>query len=415
MDKLIDNSEINKQKRSQWLKYGLLIAAVAAAAYLFRNKLSRSADANEFNIVSVTRGDMLNTLTASGVVVAASELSINAPVPTEIKRVLIGSGRPVKKGDLIMQLDEEYTRLNYEQLKDELSLKKNNVDKLKLEYDKNLVDLGYQDQIKALRLDELRSEVADRQQLQKVGGATIEEVEQAQLALKIAEIEKKMLENELQYKQNVNSNDKRSLELEYTIQEKKLKELSRKLRETSVRAPRNGVITWINEDIGRKVNTGEPLVRIANLDRYRVEAFTSDRNSQKINIGQPVKVKINQREVDGSITTILPEVENNRVKFIVELADAASDILRPNIRADVNIIVDQKDNVLQVRKGQAFKGASVQDIFVIQGDKAVKRRIEKGIVNSDGVEIISGLAEGDRIIITDTEEYNHLSEFTIKK
>lgn len=415
MDKLIDNSEINKQKRSQWLKYGLLIAAVAAAAYLFRNKLSRSADAKEFNIVSVTRGDMLNTLTASGVVVAASELSINAPVPTEIKRVLIGSGRPVKKGDLIMQLDEEYTRLNYEQLKDELSLKKNNVDKLKLEYDKNLVDLGYQDQIKALRLDELRSEVADRQQLQKVGGATIEEVEQAQLALKIAEIEKKMLENELQYKQNVNSNDKRSLELEYTIQEKKLKELSRKLRETSVRAPRNGVITWINEDIGRKVNTGEPLVRIANLDRYRVEAFTSDRNSQKINIGQPVKVKINQREVDGSITTILPEVENNRVKFIVELADAASDILRPNIRADVNIIVDQKDNVLQVRKGQAFKGASVQDIFVIQGDKAVKRRIEKGIVNSDGVEIISGLAEGDRIIITDTEEYNHLSEFTIKK
>ena len=415
MDKPIQSSQINRRRLAGAIKYIAIAAILALAVYALRSFLTRKAESSDFHITKVERGDIQNTLTASGVVVPTYEREINAPVDTEIEKVLKSSGSVVKAGDLILQLDEEYTQLTYDQLNDELLLKRNNVDKLKLEYDKNLIDLGYQDNIKGLQLEELTAEVTDQKRLKEVGGATAEEVEQAELLLKIAKLEKKMLENELTYRQNVNVNEKRGLELEYTIQENKLKELSRKLRETKVKAPQAGVITWINQDIGRKVNAGETLVRIANLDKFKVEASTSDRNSGKLNVGMEVQVKINNASINGVVATILPEVQNNTVKFLIELEDSDSELLRPNMRAEVYIITDRQENVLRVKNGPAFKGASSQYIFVVEGDKAVKRRITKGLANSEYVEILQNLIEGEEVIISTTEDFDHLDEFIILK
>ncbi|MFT4566546.1 MAG: HlyD family secretion protein, partial [Saprospiraceae bacterium] len=325
------------------------------------------------------------------------------------------TGEYVKNGDMILELDQEFTRLEYDQLDDELKLKRNNVDKLKLEYDKNLRDLDYQNQIKSLQLDELTAQVKDQERLRDVGGATAEEVEQAELQLKVAKLEKSMLENELGYRQSVNVNEKRGLELEYTIQEKKLAELSRKLRETKVRAPQEGVITWINEDIGRKVTEGETLVRIANLEKFRVEASSSDRNSNKIDVGMPVKVRINRKDLTGYISTILPALENNTIKFHVQLDEPDSELLRPNIRAEVFIITDNKTGVIRVKNGPGFKGASSQYIYVLEGNKAVRRRITKGLTNSDFVEITDNLIVGEQVIISDMKDYDHLEEFIIQE
>ena len=80
---------------------------------------------------------------------------------------------------------EEYVALEFEKLADELELKKNNVTLLKLEYDKNLRDLELEDEIKALQLSSLEAQLTDAERLQKIGGATQEEVEQAELNLKI--------------------------------------------------------------------------------------------------------------------------------------------------------------------------------------------------------------------------------------
>ena len=413
MDKQISDSEVRRDKAKNVLKYVLVFVSVAVAFWFIRGLLAKKIDNDDLHIATVELGDMQNTLSADGVVIPSVEREINAPVATEIQKVVKRNGEFVEQGDLILELDQEFTQLSYDQLNDELNLKRNNIDKLKLQYDKNLRDLDYQDQIKSLQLNELAAQVKDQERLKDVGGATDEEVEQAVLQLKVAKLEKLMLENELEYRRSVNVNEKRGLELEYTIQEKKLAELKRKLRETSVRAPQRGVITWVNEDLGRKVQEGEALVRIANLEQFRVEASSSDRNSSRIEVGMPVRVTINRQNLAGIITTILPAVENNTIKFNVQLEEADADVLRPNIRAEVFIITDSKSNVLRVKNGRAFKGATSQNIFVIEGEKAVKRRISKGLVSSEYVEITSNLKEGDRIIISDMDDFDHLDEFEI--
>ncbi|MEM9544560.1 MAG: HlyD family efflux transporter periplasmic adaptor subunit [Bacteroidota bacterium] len=413
MDRQLTSKEQAKGRYKRWIYFigvGLLLIVVV---YGFRSLLEKKANESDFFIAKVEKGDVTNTVSASGTVIPSFEREINAPVATEIKNVTLSTGAQVEEGDLILELDQEYTKLEYEKLKDELDLRKNNIEKLKLQFDKDLRDLDYRDQIKGLQVDELKAQVADQKRLLNIGGGTVEELEQAELKLKVAKLEKKMLENELGYSRNVNVNEKKGLELEYTIQEKKLRELSRKLTETSVRAPQKGVITWINEDIGRTVAEGETLVRIADLGRYVIEATSSDRNSQKLEVGLPAMVRIGKSSLKGRISRILPAVENNTVKFFVELEKSDSKLLRPNMRAEVFIITNKKENVLRIKNGAAFRGAGNQELFVVEGNKAVKRKIRRGISNSDYVELQSNVSVGERIIISETEDYTHLDEFTL--
>jgi len=415
MDREISKKDQSKNTFKKILPVVLVLGVVAAGYFLLKKTLQKTGKSADFHIVQVERGNISQTLSAAGTVVAASERVINAPVSTEIESVLLSTGTEVKKGDLILKLDKEYTSLEYEKLQDELSLRRNNIDKLKLQYDKDLRDLDYQDQIKALQLSELRAQVADQKRLLEIGGATAEEVEGAALQLSIAEIEKKVIENELEYKRSVNTTDKKNLQLEYDIQNKRLRELKRKLGETQVTAPQSGVITWINEDIGKTVSEGEPLVKIANLDKFKIEATTSDRNSGQLQVGLPVEVRIGKSKVKGTISRVLPEIINNTVKFYVTLEDEGNDQLRPNLRTEINIITGQSNNVLRAKRGTGLKGTSAQYFYKVVGNEATKVRVNKGKVSSEYFEIKDGLNEGDKLIVSETKAYEHMDSFIIEE
>ncbi len=413
MDREISQKE-NSFKSIKKFAWIIILALLAVLAFTFLKKLiTKKGTATDFHIVTVEKGIIRNTFNATGTVVASSERVINSPVSTEIKEVFLTNGATVSTNDLILSLDKKYISLAYEGLQDELALKKNNIDKLKLQFDKELKDIDYQNQIKGLQIQELQSKLANKKSLLKIGGATEEEIEAINLQLSIQKLEKKMLENDLSYKTNVNDTEKSNLNLEFNIQDKKRLELKSKLRQTEVIAPQSGVITWINENIGETVTEGQPLVRIANLEKYVIEAKTSDRNSEKLTIGLPVELKINKKIINGTISRILPEITNNTIKFIVTIQDENIDLLRPNLRAELIVITDEKENVLRAKKGSALVGAKSQYIYTVENNIATKTKIEKGIVSSEYFEIISGVQAGDKIIISNTENFNHMETFEI--
>lgn len=416
MDREIPTLQQNKSKAGQVIKYLFFVAILVAAFVLLRNFLKTEIKKEDFRFATLSVGDIENKITATGLVLPSFEQQINAPVATEIQELILTSGAEVQPNDLIMKLDQEYVRLQYDALKDQLELRKNNITKLNLEYDKNVKDLDYQDQIKALQLSSIEANLADLKRLKNIGGATQEEVEQGELNLQIAQLEKKQLENELSFRRESLNSDKRNLELEVLIQEKSMRELGRKLKETSVKAPRAGVVTWVNENIGQKVAEGEPLVRIANLESFRVEASCSDRYSNIVKVGLPVDVRINKTNLNGLITSILPAVENNTIEFVVALEQTNHKDLRPNMRVEVFIISGKKENVLRAENGPAFTGAKQQGIFLVSGDQAKRKEVQVGLTNQAYVELITNeLQKGDQIIVSDMEDYDHLETIELKE
>ena len=415
MDRPISESTQKRTRRRNLLRGVIIVAAVAGGIWLVRSLLTTKAQRADFQIARVERGDIENTITATGLVVPAFEQQVVSPISTSIKEVLRHSGDEVEAGADIMQLDDEFIRLEYESLQDQLELKENKITRLGYEYDKNIKDLDYENQIQAMQLSSLESKLADAERLQKIGSATEEEVDQARLELEIARLKKKKLENELAFSRKVLAGDKRNLELEVGMEEKSLAELQRKLRETRVKAPRAGVITWINEEIGKTVNEGELLVRLADLGRYRIEASCSDRYAQYVKVGTPVRVRINNNDLNGLVTTILPAVENNTITFVVELDQPDHDALRPNLRVEVFLVSGQREQALRLKNGPVFTGAAEQPLFVVRGEQAVRTTARIGLTGIDYVELLNtDLQEGDQVIISDMKQFDHLDRIQLK-
>ena len=99
MDKEISKSEMNKGRMWTILKYALIIALVVAGFYFLKNLIKPKGELSDFHIAQVEKGDIENTLTASGTVVASIEREVNAPVTTEVKKVLKTPGDVVEAGE----------------------------------------------------------------------------------------------------------------------------------------------------------------------------------------------------------------------------------------------------------------------------------------------------------------------------
>ena len=413
MDRPVSNSHLKKDRNRKILKWGIALIMLALLLLLLRNLFSTSAEKNEFRIVTVEQGDMENNISASGLVIPAYEVVLNSPISGDIQKVHFNNGDHVKPGDLILELDAESTQLSYDQLKDQLELKKNNVSLLKMQYDKNLADLEADDTIMGLRLQNLTSLLSDEQRLQSIGGSSQEKLEQAGMNLKIAQWEKKKLENELAYKKRSLNKEKRNLELEVQIQEKKLIELKKKLEKTQVRAPQESAITWLNQSIGKKVSEGEVLVKLADLSSYKIEASFSDLYSENVKVDMEVRVRINRTNLRAHIESIQPKVENNTVKCNLILDEPSHELLRPNMRVEIFIILNRKKDVLRASNGPAFTGGKEQEVFVVVGDYAEKRKLQVGLNNTDFVELSGNIKAGDRIIVSDMKNYLHLDKIKL--
>jgi HlyD family secretion protein len=87
--------------------------------------------------------------------------------------------------------------------------------------------------------------------------------------------------------------------------------------------------------------------------------------------------------------------------------------LRPSLRGDVLVVTDRRPRALRVKRGP-YADNSARQAFVVRGDRAVRVPIQVGVAGIDDVELISGAAEGDELIISDMKDYMHLGEVRIK-
>jgi HlyD family secretion protein len=414
MDKEINRGTIKgrQRKRILYVITGLLF--LVGIVWVLRQVLAPTIKRSDLIVGEVRAGEMENTVSANGVVEPSSEIVLVSPLSAKIRKVVVENGTAVKKEDAILILDTEYSELEYQRLKDELKLKDNNVVRLKLELEKNIRDIELDDQVKDLQVKNLEAQVSDARRLQSIGGMTLEEVAKARQNLAIALLEKKKLENELKYRKESIASSVLNEQIQSSIQKKRLDELAKKLKNATVKAEVEGVITWLDNRIGTQVQEGDPLVRLANVSSYSIMASVSDMHADKISIGQPVQVELNNAIEMGEIEQILPAVENNTIQFKIKLQKADSQRLRPKMKVAVRIITDTRKRSIFIPNGPGILGGKSQKIFVLTGGRAVAKTVELGFRTSDKVEVVSGLEAGEKVILSDMSVYEGKSELKVK-
>lgn len=413
MDTLIEEKVINRKKKKRILISCVVIAMLIATAWLIRYYFKPSLTKADFTTAKVTTGIIENTINATGEVLPEFEEIIASPISASIKDVLMDAGNKVNKGQSILTLDKSITQTAYEKLRFQMESKENEIRKLKLDLEKSFFDIKSNNSIKQLRISNLKDAVSSAKRLLNAGGGTKEDVERAQLDLKVAELEKLQLENEIKSKQQTMKIEIREAEISLAIQRSDLDALKRKLDLAEVVATRQGVITWVNKNIGASINEGEALVRIADLSGFKVAGSMSDNMLEKVNNHMAAIIRIGDKLLRGTIVNISPAVNNGIISFDIQLNDKSNAALRPNQKVDVFLITDTRNGVLRIANGAAFNGSNLQEVFVIKNGIAERRTVKTGLSNFDYIEIVSGLKEGDEVITSDMASYKNVKTITI--
>lgn len=411
MDKQLSAKNI---RRNQFRKYRWIAASVVLLLvifFIFQSILKPTIKINDVRTSIVDMGSIEATISARGTIVPELETVINSSINSKILEVYHRSGDLVKKGDAILLLDMVEINNEHEKMLEEIQLKDNEFRKKQLEFNRALSDLITDKSLKELSLKNSKSDVKAAKILEEMGGGTREQIEQTEFNLKKTEIELDRLIKKIEQQKFNIEIEANSTRIEKSIQDKKLKELEKKIELASVKAQFDGVITSVKEELGARVSTGEIIANLADLSSYKINCSISDIHSSKIRLGGSVIIGINDIRLRGAISQVSAGLTGGEVKFKVTLEDSGNSILKPNLEVDVYVITSHKGDVIRVRNGGFYNGSKECYIFKVNSNKIKKEKIETGVSNFEYVEIVSGLSAGDKIIISDMQ--NELKHETL--
>ena len=201
MDTEISSQTLLKRKRRKILIalgcIGILLISILLTRFFIKGSIKRS----EMTTATVELGTIENTITASGEILPEFEEIITSPINASIKSALMDAGTNVKAGQSILLLDKSAIQNECNNLRFQLESKRNEIRMLKLNLDKSFFDIKSTNSIKQLQITNLQAAVENAKRLFKAGGGTREIIQQAELNLKVALLEKKQLENEIKSKQ----------------------------------------------------------------------------------------------------------------------------------------------------------------------------------------------------------------------
>ncbi|MCP4580736.1 MAG: HlyD family efflux transporter periplasmic adaptor subunit [candidate division Zixibacteria bacterium] len=414
MDRELSTQYKRKKKLLKYSGVAATIIIIVISVMGFRYILGSSVNRSMIRTAVAEIGSIEASITASGNVVPEYEQIITSPIQSKIDKVFKNAGESIQAGQSILKLNQEFIMMAYDGLKDELKLKINRKSQLNLKLERSRIDLQAAYDIKELQTTAIAAKLEQEKHLYEIGAGTKVNLDQAQLNLEVSRRELEQLRKQIDNQQKSLEADLRELELQIRIQEKDVEKLEREIELAEAKADRDGVITWVNDDIGATINKGDVIARVADLGSFKIEANISDIHAAKLHVGNPVKIRIGGQDLAGEIVSIRPTIQNGIITFIVELEEKTNSSLRSNLRVDVFVITSFKDDVIRVANGPFANGSGPQDIFIVKGDKAIRKRVTIGATNFDYVEIESNVDIGDKVIISDMSDYIHRKELTVK-
>jgi HlyD family secretion protein len=365
----------------------LLVLGAAVLVWLLQGWASTDATValDRVRIATVTRGEFLSDVAAQATVVAAVSPTLYAPAAGTVT-LARNAGDTVKKGDLLATVESpglrneyERERATHESLVVDLRRQEIDVRRKILQSQQNADMAGVA--IRAAEREFARAQTAWDQRVisQRDFQRAQDELDEAKLthhhAVETAGLEKEGLEFELQTRR-----------LQRDRQQLLVEDLERRVGELAVKSPVDGMV--------------------GNLSALEIEFRVAETYAGTIGVGMQADVSYGGKTYAGEVSAISPEVRQGEVTGRVRLREIPAG-LRQNQRVSVRILMDKRDNVLKVERGGFYEAGGGATAYVVQDGVAEQRPIRTGAVSVREIEIVDGLAAGDQVVISDTEDFKN--------
>ncbi len=398
----------------------VIVIAVLAFFIFFRGKPDESEETSAHDsaeearkvketalpvkVVEAQIGDLIIKLKSPGEAVTNMKINMKAEVAGVIKSLNVEESKHVKKGELLVELDDEKYRLDLEQEK---------ATRLKV-----LSELLVEKRFAEPR--ETRSG-PDREKMQKAK----DDYEEARRRFRSgltsrAEFEKANTEYELSL---IESGGKKEEILAatkgLTQAEIRVKAAQMNLEKTKIKAPFSGLIHDIKVSPQEHVTSGRELFTLVNIDRIRVHAKVLESEIGKMKVGREVDLKFSAypgKVFKGDVKAISPVInpKDKTCKVIIDVANPEEEI-KPGMHVEVEIAAEIHKDKLLIPQDAVLVRSGRKLAFVVEEGVAKWRYIDVGLENEDYAQVLDGVKEGESVIIEGHFTLAHDARVRIQK
>ncbi len=416
MDRVIPVSEQRKRRILRITKYVLILAIVLGMSVWLGILMMTSVDKKSLIVSEVNRGTIDVSITATGKVVPAFEEVIISPISAQILEVYAHSGDTVDVGTPLLRLDLQSAQIDYSKALDEHEIRRQQLVQLTTNTETQLSDRRMQIEVEEMKLGQLEAQLRNEQYLDSLGSGTKDRVRQAEITLRTAQMQLHQLKQQYQNEVRVRQADLRMKQLQDGIADKGLSETRRTLEGANIRSPHKATLTYISSEIGSIVGAGSKVAVISDLTHFKINGEIADTYSDRVIAGGRVLVKIGKERLFGTISTVTPLSQNGVITFTVTMDNPSHPKLRSGLKVEVFVITSIKEDVLRIRNGSYYTGAGDYTLFIYKdANTLVPRNVRLGECNYDYVEVISGLEEGDSVVVSDMQRYKGKEKIRISK
>jgi HlyD family secretion protein len=402
--------------KRQLIALAVAVAVVAGGAALYGNWAgsSHSVSAARLRIADVTRGTLIRDAAVNGRIVAAVSPTLYSTSPSTVT-LKTHAGDTVKKGDVLAILEspdltDELKReqATYQELAAEVARQQILARKQKM-LAKRDADTAEIDRLSAQRTLERYDSVSNEGVVAKI------DYQKAKDALQAAEIRARHAAQAADLE-----NDNVMLELktksaQLERQKLNLANAQRKVDELTVRAPVDGFIGTLSVPNRSVVPANAPLMTLVDLSALEVEVEVPETYVADLGLGMSAEIQVGGGKAMGKLSALSPEVVKNQVLARVRFDGKQPEGLRQSQRVSARLLIDEKPNVLMLPRGSFVESEGGRYAYVLRDGVAVRTPIKLGATSVTAVEILSGLKQGDKVVVAGTETFENADRVSINQ
>jgi HlyD family secretion protein len=400
-----------KAKLRKRILLGTLAVAALAGITVFLARLGPAAPVVDRNLIwvdQVKRGPMVRQVRGLGTLVPEEIRWIAARTSARVDRIILRPGAQVTPDSIILEMmnpDVEQAATAAESQLEAATAELNN---LRIELQSGLLSMEstLASAKSNFETSKLQAEVND--ELFREGLVSALELRRAVVTAEEAatryEIEKKRFEF-----------TKESIDPRLSVKRAEVNRLgaqSRLRREEydalKVRAGVHGVLQVLPIEVGAQVQPGTNLARVADPARLKAEVRIAETQAKDILIGQDATIDTRNGVVAGRVSRIDPAVQNGTVTVDVTISGELPKGARPDLSVDGVIELDRLADVLFVGRPAFGQEQTTVGIYRLSADGGMAERVQVrlGRASVNTIEILGGLAPGDRVILSDMQQWS---------
>lgn len=397
-------------QRTRWIKLGaagvgavvLLALVLPWAARLF--SADSAASAERVRIAEVTRGTLTRDVSVQGSVVAAVSPTLYANSAGTVD-LRVQAGDKVSKGQVLAQVTspELSNRLQQEQATQaslEMEVERSALDHRKQQLAAKMV----LDQAKVDRQTAVR-EVERTQRAFDAGAMSEMDLLRTKDALAKADLRVANAEAEMRIDFESLAFELKTKRLALDRQRLLAEDLARQVDELTLRSPVDGQVGTLLVEQRASVAANAPILSVVDLSALEIEVKVPEVFAHDLAIGMGAEIRDNSGVYAGEVSSVSPAVVDGQVSGRVRFKAEKPAGLRQNQRLTTRILMDEHPDVLMVERGPFVDTGAGRVAYVVHDGVAVRTPIQVGATSLNAVEIVSGLKQGDRIVISGTDSF----------